>query len=211
MTTLYYFHDPMCSWCWGYKPTAQQLFTSLPRGVQRTNVLGGLAPDSDEPMPAEQRTAIASYWRHIAEKLGTKFNYDFWDQCEPRRSTYPACRAVLAAARQGKEEAMILAIQEAYYLRAQNPSDNSTLIALATELELESERFAADLNSADVNNELRRQVLFARQSPISGFPSLVLDIDGIRSPITVDYEDHTTSLREINARLNEQQANLHSN
>ncbi|MFT6977114.1 MAG: putative protein-disulfide isomerase, partial [Shewanella psychromarinicola] len=20
-TTLYYVHDPMCSWCWGYRPT----------------------------------------------------------------------------------------------------------------------------------------------------------------------------------------------
>ncbi|MDF4306582.1 DsbA family protein, partial [Vibrio parahaemolyticus] len=22
---LYYVHDPMCSWCWGYKPTIEKL------------------------------------------------------------------------------------------------------------------------------------------------------------------------------------------
>lgn len=187
----------MCSWCWGYRPTARLLFAALPRNVERVNVLGGLATDSDEPMPAAQRKVVAAHWRRIESMLGTKFNHDFWNTCEPRRSTYPACRAVLAAAGQGHEEAMILAIQEAYYLHAQNPSDDSTLLGLAEALGLDTARFSADLHSPAVNNELRRQVLFARQSPISGFPSLVLAINSKRSAITVDYRNHVTSLQEI--------------
>ncbi|MBE8572891.1 DsbA family protein, partial [Vibrio sp. OPT46] len=27
---LYYVHDPMCSWCWGYKPTLDKLKQQLP-------------------------------------------------------------------------------------------------------------------------------------------------------------------------------------
>ncbi|MCB1844504.1 MAG: DsbA family protein, partial [Halioglobus sp.] len=196
MPTLYYFHDPMCSWCWGYRPSARQLFSALPRNVERVNILGGLAPDSDEAMPLAERAAIAAHWRRIENMLGTEFNHDFWSTCEPRRSSYPACRAVLAAARQGQEEAMILAIQEAYYLHAQNPSDDSTLLTLAESLDLDRARFNADLHSPSVNRELRGQVLFARQSPISGFPSLVLDINGNRAPISVDYKDPDSSLRE---------------
>jgi putative protein-disulfide isomerase len=54
----------------------------------------------------------------------------------PRRSTYAACRAVIAARRQnpGYEEKMILAIQQAYYLEARNPADSHTLIELASEI-----------------------------------------------------------------------------
>ena len=97
---LYYIHDPMCSWCWGYRPTWNALQQALPEDIQQVNVVGGLAPDSDEAMPMEQQKLIAGYWQRIAEELGTEFNFDFWTNCAPRRSTYPACRAILAAAAQ---------------------------------------------------------------------------------------------------------------
>ena len=48
---LYYLHDPMCSWCWGYRPTWLKLKAALPHYVQVEYLLGGLAPDNDEPMP----------------------------------------------------------------------------------------------------------------------------------------------------------------
>ena len=201
MATLYYYHDPMCSWCWGYRPAAQQLFSSLPEGVRRKNILGGLAPDSDQPMPQAQREAIAGYWRRIALMLGTEFNYDFWTKCEPRRSTYPACRAVIAAARQGREEEMILAIQRAYYLEAQNPSDPDTLQQLAGKLALDTESFKADIASGGTEAELQKQLRFTRESGVSGFPSLALEEDGQLVAISVDYKNHETSLKQIQQAL----------
>lgn len=203
MAILYYFHDPMCSWCWGYRPTAEQLFAALPARVSRTNVLGGLAPDSDEPMPQAQRDAIAGYWRRIEDLLGTKFNHDFWTNCEPRRSTYPACRAVIAAANQGREEDMTLAIQEAYYLRAMNPSETATLRRLAEELGLDTEIFSADLGSADTEADLQRQIGFTRKSGTSGFPSLALGKDGRVTAVGVDYKNYVTTLNEIDRLLAE--------
>jgi len=201
MATLYYFHDPMCSWCWGYRPAAERLFASLPDGVTRTNILGGLAPDSDEPMPQEQREAIASYWRRIEQMLGTEFNHDFWSKCEPRRSTYPACRAVIAAAKQDREEEMIEAIQRAYYLQAQNPSESQTLQELAAQLGLDREIFIKDFQSSDTESELQRQLKFTREAGVGGFPSLVLEKDGQLLPVNVDYRDHQLTLNEINRYL----------
>ncbi|MBT8079963.1 MAG: DsbA family protein [Gammaproteobacteria bacterium] len=197
MNTLYYFHDPMCSWCWGYRPESQLLFDKLPKGVTRVNVLGGLAPDSDEPMPAALREAIPGTWRRIENLLGTKFNYDFWTKCAPRRSTYPACRAVIAAAKQGAEEEMIHAIQRAYYLQARNPSDLEMLAELAAEIGLDRSRFVEDIRSAGVEDELQRQIAFALQAPISGFPSLALEAGSRLHPVAVDYQDHRRTLDEI--------------
>jgi len=180
VATLYYFYDPMCSWCWGYKPVAAQLFKSLPEDVTLVKVLGGLAPDSDVPMPAAQQQAVAGYWREISALLGTRFNHDFWTQCKPRRSTYPACRAVIAADLQSTvgavsaADAMNDAIQRAYYLRAMNPSNIDTLQALAAELGLDEQRFSDDLASAAVEAELQRQLAFARMAPDRGYPSLAL-------------------------------------
>ena len=201
MATLYYYHDPMCSWCWGYRPVSDRLFSSLPVGVNLSKIVGGLAPDSDAPMPENLRTGLPKAWQKIHDLLGTEFNFDFWTECEPRRSTYPACRAVLAAGKQDRYDDMIDAIQRAYYLRAMNPSDLETLERLAMELGLDCDRFAADIRSPDVEADLQQQVSFARQSPIDGFPSLALDTGGSLVAVTRDYKDPHPTIDHIEKLL----------
>ena len=196
-SVLYHVHDPMCSWCWGYRQTWNSLCDALPEEVQVVNVLGGLAADSDQPMPQEQRETIAGYWRAVTAKTGAEFNFDFWAKCTPRRSTYPACRAVLAAASQSAEQAMIDAIQHAYYLRAMNPSDDSTLIELAGELELDQDRFAADLRSPETQQALEREFSLRRKLGVRAFPSLVLKQGEKLVPVIIDYRCHETALAEI--------------
>lgn len=157
-------------------------------------------------MPAEMQEKLPQAWTRIHEFLGTEFNFDFWTKCKPRRSTYPACRAVLAAGRQDRYDEMIDAIQRAYYLRAMNPSDLSTLETLAAELGLDTDRFADDLRSPEIEAELQRQVQLAWQAPIDGFPSLVLSVEGRMLPVTRDYQDHRPTLAHINELLSGAQA-----
>lgn len=177
----------MCSWCWGFRPALDAFRSGLPHAIEWRNLLGGLAPDSDVAMPAETRAMVMNHWRTIQARLGTEFNFDFWERCAPRRSTYPACRAVIAAGRQDAEEEMIDAIQRAYYLRAMNPSDDATLVQLAQELALDSDRFADDLRDPMTHQALLDQVRQARSMGVSSFPSLVFDSGGQRVRIPVDY------------------------
>jgi putative protein-disulfide isomerase len=199
-TTLCYVHDPMCSWCWAFRPTWEQIQGTLPEGIGVQRLLGGLAPDSDQPMPQEMQRYLQRTWRQIQERVpGTRFNFAFWSDCRPRRSTYPACRAVIAASRQdpANESAMILAIQEAYYLQARNPSDDDTLVALAAELGLDSERFGDDLDSPDTRAEFRRQIGLARALGVQGFPALVLVRDDGVQPLRLSYDDPEVVLRQL--------------
>ena len=182
--TLYYIHDPMCSWCWGFRPTWDALRDTIAKAYPQIAiqyVLGGLAPDSDEPMPLEMQEMLQSTWRRIQQTIpGIEFNHDFWRVCQPRRSTYPACRGVIAASQQdaASEDPMVLAIQQAYYLYARNPSDVDTLIACADSIGLNVSRFEKDLKSEDVNHILQKNIhqyrQLAAQSGVSGFPSIVL-------------------------------------
>ncbi len=196
-SVLYHVHDPMCSWCWGYRRTWDSLRHALPDEVQVVNVLGGLAADSDQAMPLEQRDTIAGYWRDVSHATGAEFNFDFWKKCSPRRSTYPACKAVLAAEKQSAEQEMIDAIQHAYYLRAMNPSDNSTLIELAGELRLDQDRFAADLQSPEVQQALEWEFDLRRKLGARSFPSLVLERGEKHLAIVIDYLTHESALAEI--------------
>ena len=64
--TLYYVIDPMCSWCWAFKPEWEKVRAGLPQDVGVRYVMGGLAPDSDEPMPAQMRDYLQNVWRTIS-------------------------------------------------------------------------------------------------------------------------------------------------
>lgn len=197
--TLYYIHDPMCSWCWGFRPTWDALKRILPDNIKVINLTGGLAPDCDEPMPLAMQQTIESYWHTIQQQLGTEFNFDFWRNNQARRSTYIACRATIAADYQGAQEQMIDAIQRAYYLRALNPSDSSVLIQLASELGLEPIKFAQDLSSPATQAEFKRQRGLAHSLPIQGFPSLVLKTDTQTTKIAINYLDASSMLNAIHS------------
>ncbi|WP_019026894.1 DsbA family protein [Colwellia piezophila] len=206
-TTLYYLHDPMCSWCWGYRPIWDVLQQYLPTSISVEYVAGGLAPDSNSPMPLAQQQVIQNHWRTIEKKLGTHFNYDFWTHNVPRRATYNACRAAIAAHKQDCQKTMIDAIQRAYYLEALNPSDIEVLITLATALsqrdtiDFDIAKFVKDLSSTDTEKELARQVSLARALSQQGFPSLVLEVNGIRHQIAIDYSDYQQTLADILQRM----------
>ncbi len=195
--TLFYIHDPMCSWCWGFSPTWCTIRDRLPPGLRVEYVLGGLAPDTDAPMPLAMQTQLQQTWRTIAERLGTQFNFDFWTACQPRRATYPACRAVIAAQRQNTGEAMIAAIQHAYYLEARNPSEDDTLRDLAHALRLDDQRFTDDLNSPATSQELTRQIAHAQGLGADGFPSLIYQNQAGNHRIQYDYLDPDTTLEQI--------------
>ncbi len=199
-TRLYYVHDPMCSWCWGFDRTRQRLLNKLPSSIEVVRLLGGLAPDSEEPMPRQMRDYLQQTWRRIRQRIpGTSFNFDFWQKCEPRRSTWPACRAVIAARLQGAgyDELMTRAIQEAFYLRAMNPSDEAILVTLAGETGLDQERFQQELRSPAVQEQLEAEMQRGRAMGATGFPSLVLECDGGLWPVPVNYTDEEAMLEAI--------------
>ena len=203
-TTLYYVHDPMCSWCWGFSRTLKDLLENLPKEIEVQRLLGGLAPDSNIPMTLSMQESIKGNWSRIEDMIhGVKFNFEFWEKNIPRRSTYPACRAVIAARKQGKEYdyKMTTAIQRAYYQEARNPSDNSTLIELAGELNLSSSKFEDNLMSDEVENELIKEMILSRELYAESYPSLVLVIENESFTIKINYNDSHVMKEEIEKHL----------
>lgn len=201
---LIYVHDPMCSWCWGFRPNFENLCKQLPAGLSVNRLLGGLAPDNDQPMPAELQSKLQDTWRRIQTRIpGTRFNFNFWRNCHPRRSTWPACRAVVVARQSDPslESPMIEAIQRAYYLEARNPSDTDTLAALASQLGLDAVDFAIRLDAAETHDILEQEITQARRMGADSFPSLRLQIDQSFWPVPVDYTEVRPMLETIQSLL----------
>ncbi len=190
----------MCSWCWAFKPAWQKILTSLPQNLTVVYLLGGLAPDNDNPMSPETRKLVMDNWRRVKDTVpSTEFNYEFWRLNTPKRSTYIACRAVISARIQNPkfERAMIDEIQSAYYLKAQNPSEKIVLFNIAEKVGLNVEAFKQDLNSTRVNNYLIKEIEFSRMMPINGFPSLVLSKNDILTQIRINYINANFTINQI--------------
>ena len=145
----------------------------------------------------QTRAMVQAHWRQIESSLGTTFNFDFWIKNQPRRDTYKACRAVIAASEQRAEEGMIESIQKAYYLRAMNPSDPLILAGLAVELGLDRGQFVEDFESAQTETELRSQLLLRDKLMVRSFPSLVLEHDSRYTLIEHDYVNYRKPLEQI--------------
>jgi len=187
--TLYYIADPMCSWCWGFREAFEGVEARLHGDLCVQWVMGGLAPDSTEPMDEGTRGYVQSAWHAVEAKSGAPFNHDFWKLCKPRRSTWPACRAVLAAEalQPGAGRRMFAGIQRAYYTEARNPSDVETLAEIATEIGLTDADFAARIDASEAHQALERDLELRGALGISGYPSVVLERDGQRSVLTRGY------------------------
>ena len=190
----------MCSWCWGFSHTWNKVKNSLPSEINVQYILGGSAPDSSEVMPNEMREYIQMNWHKIEQKIpGVSFNYTFWDSCTPKRSTYPACRAVIAVKNQNSEleQTMVKIIQQAYYLDAKNPSEDDVLISLAKTLDLDIKQFTQDLNSEPTQQLLSNDIALMQSMGVSSFPSLVLQTTNRIKSITIDYNNPKLILNQI--------------
>lgn len=200
--TLYYAHDPMCSWCFGFRPVWSEVTDWCQGKLTIEYLMGGLAPDSDVEMPQAMQNDIQSYWRKIENYIpGAQFNFDFWTNNKPRRSTYRSCRAVICARTQQfeKQFEMVRLIQNAYYQQAKNPSDRDTLIACAKQCELDIERFENDLDAPYTNDLLKVEMLQCRDLGLNSFPSLLLEKDGEYISIGLDYNNAQTMIEQIKA------------
>ncbi|MCK5810366.1 MAG: DsbA family protein [Cocleimonas sp.] len=195
---LFYIHDPMCSWCWGFRKTWLEIQQKLVGKIPVAYLAGGLASDSDEPMSESMQLEIQGYWHKVQQHIPvTAFNFEFWTNNQARRSTYIACRATIAARRQNAEKEMLYAIQQAYYLKAKNPSDSHVLIDLAVELGLDVELFTERLNHPETQQRLLAEICYGQHLGAQGFPSLVFQHDKTNHFIAIDYNNADVSLQAI--------------
>lgn len=168
-----YVMDPMCAWCYGFQPELDRFLEQHP-SAEVNWIMGGLAPDTKEPMSENLKEAISSYWHQIEKVSQVTFNHSYWERNIPYRSTYQACRAVIAAEKLAARSSpnMAKAIQSAYYRGARNPSLDETLIDCAGTIGLCEEQFSAVLHSKETELEFQKHLAITHHLYVSGFPAL---------------------------------------
>jgi len=173
---LWYFADPMCSWCWGFSPVIETLREELRDRMKIALVLGGLRPGETAPMTAAGREDILHHWNQVHQRTGQPFRFE---AALPEGFVYdtePAARAVVAVG--GIDPALIFplfkAIQTAFYAEGRDVTQPDVLAGLAATLGVEAAAFMRAFDSDAANARTQAHFRQARQAGVRGFPTLIL-------------------------------------
>lgn len=144
MVEVTYYTDPACPWSWAAEPHVRRILVEFATEVQFTYVMGGMAEELCDPEHKLTSSLGAS------AESGMPVDPRVWERCPPG-STYPACRAVKAAERQGLAEPVLRTIRERVMLERETIDTGAALVAIAADVAgLDLGRFTADLDSAEV-------------------------------------------------------------
>jgi len=176
---LWYFADPMCSWCWGFSPVIESVRDEYRARMKIALVLGGLRPGETAPMTAAAREEILHHWHQVHERTGQPFRFE---NALPEGFVYdtePASRAVVSMG--GIDPALIFplfkAIQHAFYAEGRDVTQAGVLADLAAELGADKDAFLQAFDSDAARARTQAHFRQARQAGVRGFPALILQQD----------------------------------
>ncbi len=176
---LWYFADPMCSWCWGFSPIIEALREAYRPRLKIALVLGGLRPGETAPMTPAGREEILHHWHQVHERTGQAFKFDGAMPAGFVYDTEPPSRAVVTAGSLAPDSvfSMFKAIQSAFYAEGRDVMQRDTLAGLAAELGLDYAGFLQAFDSDEAHIRIRAHFKQARQVGVRGFPTLILQQD----------------------------------
>lgn len=176
---LWYFADPMCSWCWGFTPVIGAIKEKYSDRLKIALILGGLRPGTTEPVTAKFREEVLGHWRDVQRVTGQPFVFE---GAMPEGFVYdtePASRAVIAVAAIDPEATFpyLKSVQSAFYTQGQDVTQTETLAGLAEQYAIDKSKFQERFESEDVKNKTRAHFRMAREAGVRSFPTIMLQME----------------------------------
>lgn len=177
---LFYFTDPMCSWCYGFGPELQKLLDSHPTKFSLTIIPGGLRPDETQPMSGQMAREIGTHWKHVQKASGLNFYYNFFnDNPAFVYDTTPACKAVVTVSLIQPELTFVYLkeLQNRFYAKGENPTRMETFLKAASSTGVLETNFQKQWELDQSELETRRGFSMAAELGIRGYPTLCLRVE----------------------------------
>jgi putative protein-disulfide isomerase len=196
ITGLIYVGDPMCSWCWGFAPEIEALAGDLPVEV----VVGGLRPG---PMAQvlDDRMAefLGHHWIEIADHTGQPFDTAFLERRDGWvYDTEPAAIAVTQMREVNPARTLdyFTEVQMAFYARGEDVTDFAVLTAVTEGYDVDREAFANALPTEEAKKRAWSDFSRSRNWGISGFPTLVGELEDGRLALLARGWTRAATIRE---------------
>ena len=200
--TLWYFADPMCSWCWGFAPVIEAIKDQYRGELKIALILGGLRVGTTEPVTPAFREQTLAHWRDVEAMTGQPFAHD---GALPEGFVYdtePACRAVATVGEIKPELSFsyLKSVQAAFYTQGQDVTQPMTLAGLV-DAYIPTPRFLRQFDSSEMKERTRRHFAQARRVGVRSFPTAILQQGEDYALLTQGYRAFPSLQRDIDAWL----------
>jgi predicted DsbA family dithiol-disulfide isomerase len=176
---ILYATDPICSHCWAMEPAWRKFLYHYGEHVEAGHVYGGLLPRwegfADMGAGIGKPADVAPHWDEVVERYGQPIDSSVWYR-DPLSSSFPSSVALHAVRRldPAREEAYLRRVREQLFLEAKNIARADVLIAAATDVGLDAERFRQEFESAASWEAFVKELEELRTLPVRGFPTLIV-------------------------------------
>ncbi len=200
---LWYFADPMCSWCWGFSPVMTKIKAEYDKTLKIALVMGGLRPDQQQPLSEDERAELFHHWHQVAETTAAEFAFDGALPEGFVYNTEPASRAVICAGLLDSSQLFpyFTAVQLAFYLQQQDVRQKAVLQQLAGECGLDEAAFSRLFDDKKQHESTRKSFAFAKKAGVRGFPTLILSQNSQLQVLCRGYADFSTLQQQIDGLL----------
>lgn len=184
-TTLHYFHDPLCGWCYAASPLVAVARSLLELRLHAGGLMIGAGR---RPVTPQLRDFVLPHDRRIAQLSGQPFGTAYTEgllrDAAAVFDSQPPTTAVLAAQQLvGRGAEMLERIQRAHYVEGRRIAEPAVLAELAADLGIDAAAFRAAFErwngQATLDHIAHSRALLAEVGG-QGFPTFVLERDGQR-------------------------------
>jgi putative protein-disulfide isomerase len=204
---LWYFADPMCSWCWGFAPVIERIVHEYKGRLPISLIVGGLSPGTTQPLSADAREEVLHHWHEVNQMSGQAFNFD---NALPEGFIYntePACRAAVTIPELQADKTMnyFFSLEHAFYREQRDITRVEVLKQIAEENGLDGEAFMQQWQSQAMHDKTQRNFQMTQQAGVRGFPTLILQDKAGFQLLTAGYSDYEAIQPELEQWLEQSQ------
>jgi putative protein-disulfide isomerase len=198
---LWYFADPMCSWCWGFTPVIERIKKDYNDKLTIALVMGGLRPGMTDPITSSLRDELFHHWRDVSQMSGASFamqgalpNGFIYD-------TEPAARAVITVGSLNPAATFLYfkAVQSAFYTQNIDVTQTDNLGYLAKQFGVNQKLFVNKFNSDDARQTTQAHFAQTRAYGVRGFPALTAENAKHREVLADGYRSFDEVKKAIDA------------
>lgn len=200
---IWYFADPMCSWCWGFSPVIARIRKEYGNHVRVSLNMGGLRPGTRSTISTELRNEILHHWESVNRLTGQSFQFE---NAMPEGFIYdtePASRAVLSFARlqPARTFEFFSAIQAAFYTEGKDVTQPGVLSSIANAFGLAETGFLELFQSEEMKQATQKHFMRTRAAGVHGFPTLIWQYEDEVELLTAGYSQYEPLANKLDELL----------
>ncbi|MBD1383069.1 ClpXP adapter SpxH family protein [Metabacillus arenae] len=169
---IYMFIDPLCPECWALEPIIKKLQIQYGRFFTLRHIISGKIAALNVTK-RKKPEKLAEAWEKTGSRSGMSCDGNIWFE-NPINSPYIASVAIKAAELQGRRAGIrfLRKMQEVLFLEKQNIAQESVLIEIAKEINLDVDLFQTDLHSPSAIKALQCDLKITSEMEVTEIPTL---------------------------------------